>query len=74
MEIILYDVVLCVLSTNVLKSFYSFHEIETIRPCVYVHTTQWFHDISGCEIVVYGVAMVEHSTCCYFKIVDLHSH
>ena len=43
MDMILYDVVLskllCVfLSPNVLKSFYSFQEIETIRPCVYAHT------------------------------------
>ena len=62
MEMILYDVVfsklLCVLSPNVLKSFYSFQEIEPIRPCVYggvrTHYTvmKWFRDISGCEIVV----------------------
>ena len=68
---------MCVLSPNVLKSFYSFQEIETIRPCVYVvlgtHYTvmKWFHEISGCDIVVYGCSpiAVEHSTkCCYLKL------
>ena len=46
--------------------------------CVRIHYTamKWFHEISGCEFVVYGCSpiAVEHPKCCYFKIVDLYSH
>ena len=80
MEIILYDVVLPKLFCfpYLLKSyvfcFYSFHEIETIRPCVYVYTLHTSDEvvsllISGCEkscnSIVAHQWLLLHSMCYY---------